>query len=141
MRFTLLLLALGGLAACSTSSTTTSPATPPGSGSADPSAPTTLPGSPAAGAPALSPDGKRFAADTKYQGACAPAGSRGGCYALTFHPDGSAERLLLDATESGKYRIEGKAVLYRSTMPEAQEERFESTDGFRTLGADYHYAP
>jgi hypothetical protein len=134
MRSILLLLALGGLAACSSSSTT--PATPPGSTGEEPHAPPT-----AAGAPALSADGKHFAADTKYQGECAPAGSRGGCYALTFHPDGRAEHLLLDATESGTYRIEGKTVIYRSNLPEAQDTRFESTDGFLTLGKDYRYAP
>ena len=134
MRSILLLLALGGLAACSTSSNTTSPATPSGSTGEEPHAPST-----SAGAPALSADGKRFAADTRYQGEC--VGGRGGCYALTFHPDGRAEHLLLDATESGTYRIEGNAVIYKSTLPEAQEQRFESTDGFRTLGKDYRYAP
>ncbi len=132
MRSVLLLLALCGLAACSSpsaaGSSATSPATPP-----DSAVPT------AAGAPALSADGKRFAAETKYQGEC--VGGRGGCYALTFHPDGRAEHLLLDATETGKYRIEGNAVIYNSTLPEAQDQRFESTDGFRTLGKDYRYAP
>jgi hypothetical protein len=134
MRSVFILIALCGLAACSSSSATgstaTSPSTPPDS------APPT-----AAGAPALSADGKRFAAETHYQGECTPAGGRGGCYALTFHPDGRAEHLLLDATENGKYRIEGNAVIYNSTLPEAQDQRFESTDGFRTLGKDYRYVP
>ena len=151
MRLVLPLLALGLLTACSSSSTTgssaSSPASPPGSvvvgeGPA-PTATSTPPGPPAAGTPALSADKKRFAADTKYQGKCAsPAGrGRGGCYVLTFHPDGTAEHLLLDATESGTYRIEGNAVIYRSTLPDAHDDRYESTDGFRTLGADYQYAP
>lgn len=134
MRSILLLLALG-LAACSNSATT-SPATPPGSGAEEPhGAPTP------AGAPALSADGKHFAADAKFQGECAPAGGRGGCYVLTFHPDGSAEHLLLDATERGTYRIDGKAVIYKSTLPDAQDQRFESSDDFRTLGKDYRYVP
>jgi hypothetical protein len=128
MRSVFILLALCGLAACSSSSATgssaTSPATPPDS--APPAA---------TGGPALSADGKRFAAETRYQGEC--VGGRGGCYALTFYPDGRAEHLLLDGT----YRIEGNAVIYRSTLPDAQDNRFESTDGFRTLGKDYRYVP
>lgn len=134
MRSLLLLLALG-LAACSNSSTTT-PATPSGTTGDDPH---TTPGTPAAGAPALGADGKHFAADTKYQGKC--VGGRGGCYTLTFHPDGRAEHLLLDATENGTYHIDGRAIIYRSTLPEAQDQRFESTDDFRTLSDDYKYAP
>ena len=134
MRSILLLLALGGLAACSNSATT-SPATPPGAAEEPHGAP------PSAGAPALSADGKHFAADARFQGECTPAGGRGGCYVLTFHPDGRAEHLLLDATETGTYRIEGKAIIYKSTLPEAQEQRFESTDEFRTLGKDYRYTP
>lgn len=151
MRPLLPLLAFALLTACTSSSTTgssaASPASPPGSvvvgeGPA-PTATSTAPSPPAAGTPALSADKKRFAAETKYQGQCANAGGRGrgGCYALTFHPDGRAERLLLDATESGTYRIEGNAVIYRSTLPDAQDDRYESTDGFRTLGADFHYTP
>jgi hypothetical protein len=146
-----LALGLGLLTACSSSTTTgstgTSPTPPPGTvvvgDSPAPPATTTPPAPPAAGTPALSADKKHFAADTKYQGKCAaPAGrGRGGCYVLTFHPDGRAEHLLLDATESGTYRIEGTTVIYRSTLPDAQDDRYESTDGFRTLGTDYHYAP
>ena len=135
MRTVLLLLALGGLAACSNSSTAT-PVTPVGSTGEDPPAPPA-----AAVSPTLTADGKHFAADTKYQGECTPAGGRGGCYVLTFHPDGRAEHLLLDATESGTYRVESRAVIYRSTLPDAQDQRFESNDGFRTLGTDYHYVP
>lgn len=138
MRTVLLLLALTGLAACSTSSTT-SPATPSGGTGEEPHAPPTTPGTPATGSPTLSADGKLFAAVTRYQGKC--VGGRGGCYALTFYPDGRAEHLLLDATETGTYRIDGRAVIYRSTLPDAQDQRFESNDSFRTLGDDYHYAP
>lgn len=138
MRSTLVLplfVFLGTLTACSTPPAEgPAPSTPSGTGTVDPSPP-------AAGAPALSADGKHFAADAQFKGTCAPAGSRGGCYALTFHPDGRAEHLLLDATESGTYRIEGKAVIYRSTLPDAQDQRFESPDGFRTLGTEYHYVP
>ncbi|MEO5729731.1 MAG: hypothetical protein ABI134_24980 [Byssovorax sp.] len=132
MRSVLLLIALCGLAACSSSSAT-------GSSGASPTTPSDPAPPNAAGGPALGADGKRFAAETRYQGEC--VGGRGGCYALTFHPDGRAEHLLLDATETGTYRIDGNAVIYNSTLPEAQDQRFESTDGFRTLGKDYRYAP
>ncbi len=132
MRSVFILIALCGVAACSSSSVT-------GSSGASPTTPSDPAPPSAAGAPALSADGKRFAAETRYQGEC--VGGRGGCYALTFHPDGRAEHLLLDATETGTYRIDGNAVIYKSTLPEAQDQRFESTDGFRTLGKDYRYAP
>jgi hypothetical protein len=135
MRTLLTLLVTFGLTACSSSAATgSSPATP------GPIAVVPAP-SQSAGAPGLSADGKRFARDTEYKGSCAPAGSRGGCYSFTFHPDGTAEHVLLDATAHGTYRIEGKAVLFKMTAPDAQEERYESADGFRTLGADYHYIP
>lgn len=137
------LLALGLLAACS--STTGPESTTPTSVAPEPPAPVTStpPTPPPVSAPALSADKKHFAADTKYQGKCAAAGGRGrgGCYVLTFHPDGRAEHLLLDATETGSYRIEGNTVIYRSTLPDAQDTRYESSDGFHTLGPDYTYAP
>lgn len=140
MRTLLTLLVLGGLTACSSSAATGSSAATPGS---DLPASSATPGSPPSTgtAPALSADGKRFAKDTQYQGTCTPAGSRGGCYSFTFHPDGKAEHVLLDATDNGTYRIEGRAVIFRSGLPEAQEDRYESADGFRTLGTEYHYVP
>lgn len=151
MRTTLLLLALGGLAACSNAATTSAPATsaavPPGSSAvAAPPAPTASPSptptaSPAAGAPSLAADGKHFAAETKYQGDCSPPGSRGGCYSFTFKPDGSARHVLLDAADTGTYRIEGGAVIYRSASPDAKDSRIESKDGFRTLAGNYRYTP
>jgi hypothetical protein len=144
MRTLFTLLVLGGLTACSSSAATGSPAATPGSAVVgDPPASSATPGSPtsAGTAPVLSADGKRFAKDTQYQGTCAPAGSRGGCYSFTFHPDGKAEHVLLDATDNGTYRIEGRMLIFRSGLPEAQEDRYESTDGFRTLGTEYHYVP
>ena len=137
MRTLLTLLASLGLAACSSGAATSSSAATPES-----PAPSASPGSPASGAmPALSADGKRFATDAQYKGSCAPAGGRGGCYSFTFHPDGRAEHVLLDATDNGTYRIEGNAVVFRSGLPEAQEDRLESADHFRSLGADYRYVP
>jgi len=143
MRTLLTLLIAFGLTACSSSSAPGSPAaTPEPVNAVNPEAPSTSPGSPASGAaPALGADGKRFAKDTEYKGSCAPAGSRGGCYSFTFHPDGNADHVLLDATDHGTYRIEGNAVIFRSGLPEATEDRLESPDRFRTLGADYRYVP
>ncbi len=150
MRSLLPLLAFGLLTACSSSSTTgssaASPASPPGS---------VVVGEGPAPTATSNPPGSRPRApraQRRQEALCRghevsrqvrlPAGrGRGGCYVLTFHPDGTAEHLLLDATESGTYRIEGNAVIYRSTLPDAHDDRYESTDGFRTLGADYQYAP
>jgi hypothetical protein len=142
MRTLLTPLAAVGLVVSSCSTATGSSATPPGpTAGVDSHATATATASPDTKAPSLSADGKRFAKDTKYQGTCAPPGSRGGCYSFTFHPDGQAEHELLDATAHGTYRIEGHVVVFKMALPEAQEERYESTDGFRTLGSEYHYVP
>ncbi len=138
MRILLTLLVAFGLTACSSSAATGSSAATPES---DLPASSATSGSPASAAPVLSPDGKRFAKEAHYQGECAPAGSRGGCYSFTFYPDGKAEHVLLDATDHGTYRIESNAVIFRSGLPEAQENKYASADGFRTLGAEYHYVP
>ena len=55
-------------------------------------------------------DGKAFASERVYEGNCAPAGSRGGCYRLTLRPDGTMEYFMLDAGIGGTYVIEGDAV-------------------------------
>ena len=62
------------------------------------------------GDPLLTADGKHFAASRTYQGECMPAGSRGGCYTITLHPDGTYSHMLLDAAMSGTYVIDGDQV-------------------------------
>lgn len=131
----LLLLALAGPTACSSAATT--PA-----GAISPQAPSTVP--PPGGAstaPAVAADGKHFVAEVEYLGECMPGGSRGGCYRFAFSPDGHARHLLLDAWDEGTYRIEGNTIIYRSGNPGAEDDRLESTDGFRTLSGGYRLTP
>ena len=65
---------------------------------------------PPASDPLLTTDGQHFAATRTYQGECAPAGGRGGCYTITLEPDGSYRHVLLDAAVTGTYVITGAAV-------------------------------
>lgn len=66
-------------------------------------------------------DGKAFAAERVYEGNCAPAGSRGGCYRLTLRPDGSMEYFMLDAAVRGTYVIEGDTVTFTPADGQAQK--------------------
>lgn len=146
MRISLLLLTLCGVAACSTPATIPAPATStaiPPSASAPATPPASSAGLPVVTAtkPGLAVDGKHFAAEVMFEGECMPAGSRGGCYRFVFSPDGRARHLLLDAWDTGTYRIEGDAIIYRSAAPGSQDDRMESTDGFRTLSGGYRYMP
>jgi len=109
-------------------------------------APTTAPSNTPATAsptdgPTLSADGRAFAAETRYLGTCAPAGSRGGCYRFRFAPDGTATHVLLDAPQHGRYRIEGDALLFTADAPDAQEQRLPFTEGRRVLGGEYRLEP
>lgn len=99
----LLLPVLVSVAACSGSN-----------GSSTGAPPTTAPAPAPAPAPVssvLSADGKHFAAERVYEGNCAPAGSRGGCYTLTLRPDGTMTYFMLDAGVEGTYEIQGDKLL------------------------------
>lgn len=95
--------------------------------------------SPAAGDPLLTPDGRWFAAERTYQGECAPAGSRGGCYAITLRPDGSFRHMLLDAPLTGTYAIAGDQVTLTPSGEAAPQTMTLSAD--RTKLGDYVLQP
>ncbi len=65
---------------------------------------------PASSDPLLTADGLRVSASRTFQGECAPAGSRGGCYSVTLEPDGRFRHMLLDAAITGTYVVEGDLV-------------------------------
>jgi len=94
------------------------------------SAPTT-PTTPATPTPAndgtFTADGKHFAAERIYEGNCAPAGSRGGCYRLTLRPDGTMEYFMLDAGVQGTYVIEGDAVTFTRATARRRSSRCRPT--------------
>ncbi|MBP8808973.1 MAG: hypothetical protein KBG48_03375 [Kofleriaceae bacterium] len=113
--------------ACVISSTP--PAPPPTTGG--PSTP--------AGDPMLTPDGRWFAAERTYQGDCAPAGTRGGCYSITLRPDGSFRHMLLDAAVAGTYAIAGAQVTLTPGGDAAPETMTLSAD--RTKLGDYVLQP
>ena len=98
----LALAALAPLAGCPAPAATPAPV--------EPTPTTTDPQPPASTDPVLTADGRHFAAARTYQGECAPAGSRGGCYSLTLEPDGRFRHMLLDAAVSGTYVIAGDQV-------------------------------
>ncbi|NUP13537.1 MAG: hypothetical protein HOW73_46460 [Polyangiaceae bacterium] len=83
---------------------------------------------------------KHFAAPREYLGACLKEGrGAGGCYKLTFQPDGTASRWLLDAAEPGTYEIEGNKIRYRAKRAPADPEvviTLVTTDGFATLNEE-----
>lgn len=89
--------------------------------------------------PALTADGHHFATARHYQGACAPAGSRGGCYALDFQPDGSYRQWLLDAAMTGSYDIAGDKLTLTPSNPAAPATMTLSAD--KTKLDDYVYQP
>ena len=88
----------------------------------EPMAPTpTEPAPPAQPDGAFTPDGKHFASERVYEGNCAPAGSRGGCYRLTLRPDGSMEYFMLDAAVTGTYVIEGDSLTFTPADGQSQQ--------------------
>lgn len=118
---------VAGVAALSSACviTSTKPAPPPTTGSsAD---------------PLLTADGRWFASERLYQGACAPAGTRGGCYSITLRPDGSYRHMLLDAALAGTYVIAGDQVTLTPSSPAEPQTMTLSSDRMR-LG-DYAYQP
>lgn len=89
--------------------------------------------------PALTPDGAHFATARHYQGQCAPAGSRGGCYELDFQPDGSYRQWLLDAAITGTYAIARDTLTLTPSTPAAPATMTLSAD--KTKLDDYVYVP
>lgn len=125
VRLALASLLLAG--ACHGSSTVTTPTTgnqPPVTQSGD---------------PLLAADGKHFAADRTYKGECMPAGSRGGCYAVTLAADGSFRNMLLDAAITGTYEISGDTVTLTPAGEAPPSTMTLSAD--RTKLDDYTYEP
>lgn len=92
-----------------------------------------------AGDPVLSADGTHFAASRTYQGECAPAGSRGGCYSITLEADGSYRQVLLDAAITGTYAISGSTVSLTPGGAAPPSTMTLSPD--RTKLDDYVYQP
>lgn len=88
----------------------------------------------------LTSDGRWFAAERTYQGECAPAGSRGGCYSITLRPDGSYRHMLLDAPMSGTYVISGNQVTFTPSGPGEAEPMTLSADR-SMLGTYVYQAP
>ncbi|MBA3820634.1 MAG: hypothetical protein H0X17_17210 [Deltaproteobacteria bacterium] len=118
---TRLLVSLGLATACGGTSappTSTTPATP--------TAPAT---SPLSGL--LTPDGRHVASERVYEGNCAPAGSRGGCHAITLRPDGTYRNFLYDAAIDGTYVISGTTVKLTGSDPSMTEELALAADGSR----------
>jgi|GEM_PF-2962695 len=120
----------------------TPPKGPAAAGSPDPGAAATAPTSPleatltAAGIGVPRVTNGRFTRTAFYVGECA-GGGRGGCYAFTFKPNGVVHELLLDATMSYTYRVEGDVV----TIGEGDPARtLRSADGLWTFDA-YRYSP
>ena len=103
-----------------------------------PPPPTTVPPPPAAD-PMLTADGQHFAAARTYLGECAPAGSRGGCYSVTFAPDGSYSHVLLDAAITGTYVIAGAQVHFTPSGAAPAQTMTLSAD--RTKLDDFVYQP
>jgi hypothetical protein len=101
---------------------------------APPPAPVTQP---TPGDPMLTADGLHFAASRTYQGECAPAGSRGGCYSITLEPDGAYRQMLLDAAITGTYVITGSMVKFTPSGAAPPSELALSAD--RTKLGDYVY--
>jgi hypothetical protein len=66
-----------------------------------------------------------------YKGACAPAGSRGGCYSITLRPDGSYTHVLLDAGISGTYVVVGSQVNFTPSGGAPASSLALSADGSR----------
>ncbi len=95
------------LAACSSSAAPSSTTPPTTEGGTAPI--TQAPTSP------FTADGKHFAAERVYEGNCAPAGSRGGCYTLTLRPDGTMGYFMLDAGMDGTYEIKDEVVIITAT--------------------------
>jgi hypothetical protein len=88
----------------------------------EPMVPTpTEPASPTQNDGTFTADGRHFAAERVYEGNCAPAGSRGGCYRLTLRPDGSMEYFMLDAAVTGTYEIAGDTLTFTPTDGQAQQ--------------------
>lgn len=89
------------------------------------------------GVPAI--DGKHFAEEAMYRGACVdPPQGGGGCWSVRLFPDGSAEHMYVDALSRERYEIDGQAVVLRTS--EGKIVRLESADGFLTIG-DYKFVP
>jgi len=88
----------------------------------------------------LTADGQHFATTRNYRGDCAPAGSRGGCHAYTFEPDGTYKELLYDAMLGGHYVIDGDAV---SLTPngDAMPARLVLSADRATLGDGFQLQP
>ena len=89
--------------------------------------------------PMLTADGQHFAVSRTYQGECAPAGSRGGCYSVSLEPDGSYRHMLLDAPISGTYAIAGDKVNFTPAGAAPPSTMTLSAD--RTRLDDYVYQP
>lgn len=89
--------------------------------------------------PMLTTDGQHFAASRTYQGECAPAGSRGGCYSVSLEPDGSYRHMLLDAPITGTYVIAGDKVNFTPASAAPPSSMTLSAD--RTHLDDYVYQP
>ncbi len=87
--------------------------------------------------PMLTADGRHFAASRTYQGECAPAGSRGGCYSVDLQPDGSYRHMLLDAPITGTYVIAGDQVNFTPAGAAPPSSMTLSAD--RTKLDDYVY--
>lgn len=94
---------------------------------------------PATPDPMLTTDGQHFAASRTYQGECAPAGSRGGCYSVSLEPDGSYRHMLLDAPITGTYVIAGDKVNFTPAGAAPPSTMTLSAD--RTRLDDYVYQP
>lgn len=80
-------------------------------------------------------------ADAFFQGDCTPAGSRGGCYSLTLRKDGSFRQVLLDASQSGTYVVEGNVLVLSFAKGGPEPQRLKSVDGWKTLSNGYKREP
>lgn len=104
-----------------------------------PTPPATTQAPPTGTDPLLTADGRHFAQARTYQGECAPAGSRGGCYSITLEPDGRFRHMLLDAPLGGTYVVEGDQVRLTPDGEAAPSAMTLSADRARL--DDYVYQP
>lgn len=76
-----------------------------------------------------------------FQGTCAPAGSRGGCYRLTLKADGTFQHVLMDATMGGTYVIDGGTLTLTFPKGGPEPQTLTSTDNWNTLSNGYKRLP
>ena len=114
------------------------PAAPAASGSPPPPEPVAVPAAPPAPPAAPATQARHFETERVYEGNCAPAGTRGGCYRLTLRPDGTMAYLMLDAAVKGTYVIDGDTITI--TMAPGETQQF-ALSADRTMAGELKLKP